>query len=110
MEGCGEGGAMITRNSKWIPDNTLDNSAEREKSKGKNNDKVSGWGATALLAYSVLASDRCVSNGGSPLLQFQKEFQELAGYEPPLSILEKKNCIKVKYTCTYTKLCILINN
>lgn len=53
------------------------------------------WVSSALLAYSVLAGDKCVSNEGSKLSQFQKEFSDEAGYESPLSLLEQKNCIKV---------------
>lgn len=98
----GEGGALVIHNPNWM--------GEPKQSKFEHDQQLTdlhiikilpkdeqskSWVSSALFAYSALASDRCVSNGGSQLLQFQKDFIDSAGYDPPLMLLEQKNCIKV---------------
>ncbi|XP_077300818.1 meiosis regulator and mRNA stability factor 1-like protein isoform X6 [Arctopsyche grandis] len=101
IEGRGEGGALVVHNPNWMGEPKQSKFERDQQSMDLNTVKIlpkdeqsKSWVSSALFAYSALASDRCVSNGGSQLLQFQKDFNDSAGYDPPLKLLEQKNCIK----------------
>ncbi|XP_077300807.1 meiosis regulator and mRNA stability factor 1-like protein isoform X2 [Arctopsyche grandis] len=106
IEGRGEGGALVVHNPNWMGEPKQSKFERDQQSMDLNTVKIlpkdeqsKSWVSSALFAYSALASDRCVSNGGSQLLQFQKDFNDSAGYDPPLKLLEQKNCIKLSNGC-----------